>query len=412
MRQRQITDEVLRRKLHNTVQDLKGNVRVICRVRPRAPEVQRTNAHFSALKGGSILDAINLEQPTRLSLTANYVPGQEQQEQGGLVPMATVAEGGEQALRFEHVVEPGGEDLAETLQVEVPKVGVDGTRSKTLSAFKFDKVFTEASDQQDIFDHLSGLVTSCIDGYNVTVFAYGQTGSGKTHTMIGPDSCIKESVDAPAPASSQSSKWHKKPVRSNPQRGIIPRTLEQILGEVQELETNGWAYTLHASFLEIYNETIRDLLHAGDEAQRPACKIVNHAKAGRMEVSGVSKFAVHSVGEINELLEQALAQRSVGKTACNHRSSRSHTVFRLELAGVHQETGEKKASELSLVDLAGSERLSESKVTGKQREETTAINKSLSALGGCITAIANKQKHVPVRESTLTQLLQHSLGGT
>jgi kinesin family protein C1 len=84
--------------------------------------------------------------------------------------------------------------------------------------------------------------------------AYGQTGSGKTHTMIGPDSCIKESFEAPA--QTQNSKWHKKPLRNN-QRGVIPRTLEQILSQVDELKATGWTYTLQASFLEIYNETVQ-----------------------------------------------------------------------------------------------------------------------------------------------------------
>jgi hypothetical protein len=135
----------------------------------RTQQVVKANPDFSDRKsGGSIFESINLATSTRLSLTANYVPGAQALEE--------VAEAVEEAVdvHFEHVTEVG-EDMSEVLRVEAPKVGVDGTRSKTQSDYKFDKVFTETSGQQDLFDHLSGLVTSCIDGYNVTVFGTKST---------------------------------------------------------------------------------------------------------------------------------------------------------------------------------------------------------------------------------------------
>eukprot|EP01050_Picozoa_sp_SAG11_P016158 SAG11_NODE_2172_length_3721_cov_2.345941_1_plen_360_part_10 len=253
--------------------------------------------------------------------------------------------------------------------------------------FAFDKVFAGHCGQTEVFSEVSRLVQSAIDGYKVCIFAYGQTGSGKTYTMQG----------ATTPES----------------RGIIPRSLEMIVSETQRLADQGWKYTLHASFLEIYNETIRDLLaepgHTGGELA------VKHTASGRTIVTNSVEIEVSAdADDIRRLMNKAQRQRSVSATSMNAQSSRSHAVFRLRLEGSQvgpDGTTESVSGILNLIDLAGSERLNSSKATGERMKETQAINKSLSALGDVFASLVNKSEHVPFRNSKLTYLLQPCLGG-
>ncbi|ONK65923.1 uncharacterized protein A4U43_C06F2380 [Asparagus officinalis] len=225
----------------------------------------------------------------------------------------------------------------------------------------------------------------------VCIFAYGQTGSGKTYTMMGQ------------PEASE-------------QKGLIPRSLEQIFQISQSLESQGWKYKMQASMLEIYNETIRDLLapirSSNFDATAAHSKFaIKHDSNGNTHVSDLTVVDVCSIKEVSFLLRQAAQSRSVGRTQMNEQSSRSHFVFTLRISGVNESTDQHVQGVLNLIDLAGSERLAKSGSTGDRLKETQAINKSLSALSDVIFAIAKKDDHVPYRNSKLTYLLQPCLGG-
>ncbi|KAJ8424941.1 hypothetical protein Cgig2_030897 [Carnegiea gigantea] len=322
--------EMLRRKLHNTILELKGNIRVFCRVRPLLPE-----------------DGCSSDAP--------------------VIAYPTPTEGHEQ--------------------------GIDLIQSGQRYAFTFDKVFSHEASQNDVFVEISELVQSALDGYKVCIFAYGQTGSGKTYTMMGrPD--------------------------SPDQKGLIPRSLEQIFETSQRLSAQGWKYKMQASVLEIYNETVRDLLSSNrsnwdtsrTENGLPGKQYaIKHDANGNTYVSDLTIVDVCSSKEVSSLLHQAAQCRSVGRTQMNEQSSRSHFVFTLRISAVNETT--EKHGVLNLIDLAGSERLSKSGSTGDQLKETQAINKSLSCLADVIFALAKKESHVPFRNSKLTYLLQPCLSG-
>mmetsp|Transcript_26367 Transcript_26367/g.51946 ORF Transcript_26367/g.51946 Transcript_26367/m.51946 type:complete len:846 (-) Transcript_26367:262-2799(-) len=405
MQLRKSNGEKLRKKLHNQVQDLKGNIRVMCRIRPLKANMKKS-AFFSSMAEAeaSVMSAIDLAKAARLSLSANHVPGEDEDDNMRVDPHAPVYESREGKSATE---------VCDILDVKAFEKGLDLSYKEKNTSFKFDKVFGETSTQQDLFDSVSDLVTSCIDGHNVTVFAYGQTGSGKTHTMMGPsveNICENGGVGKQAQANSKWGSSASEPVRSN-KRGVIPRTMEQVFSAIADLESNDWRYSLRAAYLEIYNDEVRDLLYTGSEGARAKLKmgILN----GQTCVTGLTIKDIGNITEVYSLLEMAINNRTMGQTACNDRSSRSHTVFQLFIDGQHRVYKKQKvSSSLNLVDLAGSERVSIAQTTGQQKKETAAINRSLSALVGCIAAIGNKQKHVPFRDSKITQLLQHSLSGS
>ncbi|KAK9167651.1 hypothetical protein Scep_002842 [Stephania cephalantha] len=173
---------------------------------------------------------------------------------------------------------------------------------------------------------------------------------------------------------------------------------------------------MQASMLEIYNETIRDLLstnRVGNLENGAAAKqyTIKHDANGNTHVSDLTVVDVCSIKEVSYLLHQAAQSRSVGKTQMNEQSSRSHCVFTLRISGVNESTEQQVHGVLNLIDLAGSERLSKSGSTGDRLRETQAINKSLSSLSDVIFALAKKEDHVPFRNSKLTYLLQPCLGG-
>eukprot|EP00250_Pteridium_aquilinum_P010308 c19286_g1_i1 orf=318-2759(+) len=320
--------ELLRRKLHNTILELKGNIRVFCRVRPLLPDDEGYNA----------------EEPS--------------------------------VLQYPNSTELLGRGI-ELVQAQGQK-----------HAFTFDKVFGPEAGQEDIFVEISQLIQSALDGYKVCIFAYGQTGSGKTHTMLGNPN----EVD---------------------QKGVIPRSLEQIFKASQSLSAQGWSFQLQASMLEIYNETIRDLLAPNNNKVDVAAKqyLVKHDNNGNTSVSDLTLVEVTKWKEVSSLLHRASQSRAVGRTAMNEQSSRSHCVFTLRISGLNESTDQQVHGVLNLIDLAGSERLSRSGSSGDRLKETQAINKSLSSLGDVILAIANREQHIPYRNSKLTYLLQPCLGG-
>ncbi|CAE6426145.1 unnamed protein product [Rhizoctonia solani] len=326
--------EMIRRKLHNQVQELKGNIRVFCRVRPSL-------AH---------------EQESTDGLAQLSFPDKEKQE----IVVTSKSESATGATR----------------EVVIP--------------FTFDRVFAPGSTQHDIFEEISLLAQSCVDGYNVCIFAYGQTGSGKSFTMEGGE--------------------------TEETRGMIPRAVQQMFRVTEDLRPRGWEYKMEGQFLEIYNETINDLLGTGEIDKKK--HEIKHEKGGKTMVTDVVVVPLTSPVQVLALLQRAHKRRTVAATLMNERSSRSHSVFTLRVTGHNTHTGESCSGALNLVDLAGSERLSSSGAANhKDRlKETQAINKSLSALGDVIAALGSnggsgEKGHIPYRNSKLTYLLQNSLSG-
>jgi kinesin family protein C2/C3 len=237
--------------------------------------------------------------------------------------------------------------------------------------FEFDRVFRPGSSQSDIFDHVAPVIQGCFDGIHACIFAYGQTGSGKTHTMEGPPS----------------------------DRGVYFRALSELFhGKPADTEL-----CVKLSMLEIYNETLIDLL------TDKRCKLeVKRCSDGTHEVQGLTTQPVASLEEVHRHVESGSKRRQTGAHDLNDRSSRSHLILSLDVECKRKD--EVLTSRLNLVDLAGSERLSRTGATGDRLKEAQAINKSLSSLGDVVNALAKKtQCHVPYRNSKLTYLLQDSL---
>ncbi|XP_005255994.1 kinesin-like protein KIFC3 isoform X2 [Homo sapiens] len=247
-------------------------------------------------------------------------------------------------------------------------------------SFELDKVFSPQASQQDVFQEVQALVTSCIDGFNVCIFAYGQTGAGKTYTMEG--------------------------TAENP--GINQRALQLLFSEVQE-KASDWEYTITVSAAEIYNEVLRDLL--GKEPQEKLEIRLCPDGSGQLYVPGLTEFQVQSVDDINKVFEFGHTNRTTEFTNLNEHSSRSHALLIVTVRGVDCSTGLRTTGKLNLVDLAGSERVGKSGAEGSRLREAQHINKSLSALGDVIAALRSRQGHVPFRNSKLTYLLQDSLSG-
>mmetsp|Transcript_35013 Transcript_35013/g.40517 ORF Transcript_35013/g.40517 Transcript_35013/m.40517 type:complete len:397 (+) Transcript_35013:1374-2564(+) len=251
--------------------------------------------------------------------------------------------------------------------------------------FSFDRVFSAGVGQEAVFDEVSEFVQSALDGFNVCLFSYGQTCSGKTHTMQGSG--------------------------TGPMRGIIPRAIEQVGRYKNDLENAGWVYEMKVSFLEIYNENIRDLLREKNPGNIK--HEIKQNNDGRRYVSDLTmKVLDPSDGDgVNNIMRQAAKHRSVASTDMNEVSSRSHSVFTMHLTAFHKKQRKTLRGTLNLVDLAGSERLERSGAVGDRARETVAINKSLSSLADVFGAIGRGASHVPFRNSKLTFLLQPCLSG-
>ncbi|XP_056622440.1 kinesin-like protein KIFC3 isoform X2 [Triplophysa dalaica] len=305
----------LRKKCHNELVRLKGNIRVLCRVRP---------------------------------------------------------------------ICPGEADAAETKNVVTFDLDDDAalylSNKGKLMTFQLDKVFPPQATQEEVFQEVQSLVTSCIDGFNVCIFAYGQTGSGKTYTMEG--------------------------IPNDP--GINQRALRLLFSEVSEKKPD-WDYKITVSMVEIYNETLRNLL--GDNPNEKLDIKMCPDGSGQLYVPGLTEFTVESAGDINKVFELGHMNRATACTNLNEHSSRSHALLIITVAGFNSSTGHRTSGKLNLVDLAGSERIAKSGAEGSRLREAKCINKSLSALGDVINALRSKHSHVPFRNSRLTYLLQDSLSG-
>ncbi|XP_046887018.1 kinesin-like protein KIF13B isoform X2 [Hypomesus transpacificus] len=234
------------------------------------------------------------------------------------------------------------------------------------------------------------LLHNAFQGYNACIFAYGQTGSGKSFTMMG-------SVDQP---------------------GLIPRLCSSLFERTLLEQREEESFTVEVSYMEIYNEKVRDLLDP--KGSRQALRVREHKVLGPY-VDGLSRLAVASYKDIESLMSEGNKSRTVAATNMNEESSRSHAVFNIilthTLKDLQSGTSGEKVSKLSLVDLAGSERAAKTGAAGDRLKEGSNINKSLTTLGLVISALAdqgagkNKTKFVPYRDSVLTWLLKDSLGG-
>ncbi|NP_001193783.1 kinesin-like protein KIF3A isoform X7 [Bos indicus x Bos taurus] len=252
--------------------------------------------------------------------------------------------------------------------------------------FTFDTVFGPESKQLDVYNLTARpIIDSVLEGYNGTIFAYGQTGTGKTFTMEG--------------------------VRAVPElRGIIPNSFAHIFGHIAKAEGDT-RFLVRVSYLEIYNEEVRDLL-GKDQTQR--LEVKERPDVG-VYIKDLSAYVVNNADDMDRIMTLGHKNRSVGATNMNEHSSRSHAIFTITI-----ECSEKgvdgnmhvRMGKLHLVDLAGSERQAKTGATGQRLKEATKINLSLSTLGNVISALVDgKSTHVPYRNSKLTRLLQDSLGG-
>ncbi|KAG6405227.1 hypothetical protein SASPL_132813 [Salvia splendens] len=292
------------RVLYNQVQDLKGSIRVYCRVRP-------------------FLSGDCNEQST-----VDYIG-----------------------------------DNGSIMIVNPVKLGKDARK-----VFTFNKVYGTTVTQQHIYADTQAFVRSVMDGFNVCIFAYGQTGSGKTYTMSGPDLTTEET-------------W-----------GVNYRALRDLFN-FSKARMDLVEYEVGVQMVEIYNEQIR-----------------NNSQLNGLNVPDASLVPVKCTQDVLDLMRIGQRNRAVGATALNVRSSRSHSILTVHVRGKELVSGSMLKGCLHLVDLAGSERVDKSEAVGERLKEAQHINKSLSALGDVIAALAQKSSHVPYRNSKLTQVLQDSLG--
>jgi len=331
-------ETLLRKKYFNEVQELRGNIRIFVRVRP-------WNSNDAQIPGNSIVIKCN--------------------------------------------------PLAEELVVTESR-GKNNfcVQSKV---FEFECVFSETATQHEVFEKgTKDLITSALDGYNVSILAYGQTGSGKTYTMNG-----KEGT---------SWKHHE--------TGLYFRALKEMFRLKSERRPD-ISYEFTVSVLEIYNENIRDLLGPKipypEEADLGLRKRPSYLKLryidGDMFIEDLTAIRCESFEDVVVAMERGQSNRSVGVTNMNQYSSRSHSIVRITITGENRVTKTETVAILNFIDLAGSERIHKSGSWGVQMREASLINRSLSALGNVIEAIKRKQSHVPYRDSKLTYLLQECLGG-
>ncbi|KAM6156428.1 kinesin-like protein KIF19 [Erethizon dorsatum] len=267
-----------------------------------------------------------------------------------------------------------GEDPEDTLRAH---------RSRECT-FIFDTVFDQRSSQEDVYSAtIQHLVEGVISGYNATVFAYGPSGAGKTHTMLGMDT----------------------------EPGIYLQTLTDLFQAIEETRDN-MDYSVSMSYLEIYNEVIRDLLNPSS-----GFLDLREDSKGNIQIAGITEVSTLNAQEIMQLLTRGNRQRTQEPTATNKTSSRSHAVLQVTVRQRWRSPDlveEVHLGRLFMVDLAGSERASQTQNCGKRMKEGSHINRSLLALGNCINALSEKggrAQYVNFRDSKLTRLLKDALGG-
>ena len=313
--------------------------------------------------------------------------------------------------------------------------------------FRLDSVLDENSNQCDVFDQIEPMLQTALEGYNTSIFTYGQSGSGKTYSMLGDDlwAIAKERESLLYSPKQHDHGDYNNSLQSavsdifiNPDNiGIIPRTTDWLFDITSIRKEQGTDVKIFVSYLEIQNERLVDLLNSSDPVASahhspsrgissivgPTFSTTTSSKQvlnireidGDVTVKGLTLIEVESAKEIREVLWIGAKARSIAATDLNEHSSRSHTIFQIHVELSDTRTMLRTRSKISLVDLAGSERLQAHLTTNISQErirELKSINRSLSSLSNCISALVQKSRvHIPYRDSKLTRLLQHSLGG-
>ncbi|KAI1120748.1 P-loop containing nucleoside triphosphate hydrolase protein [Nemania abortiva] len=334
LRGRLIKEEEKRHKLFEQVQELKGNIRVMCRIKPPSDP-----------------------------------------EKDALIPFKP---------QFNEIDDEKIDGLT------IPTVREDPTEpGKMLPGkprdFNFERVFDEKCNNGDVFDEISQLVQSVMDGKKVCIFCYGQTGSGKTFTMS------KRQGDG--------------------DDGVIPRTQGMIFGEVERLKTLGWEYTVEGSYLEVYQDKLYDLLASRHSKPEP---LTVDSLGDELKIKGHDFTLLNDACDLDEMIKTADNNRHVAATVKNDRSSRSHSILVLKINGVKRDdNGEiikTRKGTLNLIDLAGSEK-PDKNGPPQVYKEGVEINSSLSYLRTVLSSLGQgKTEGVDFRSYTLTQLLRPSLG--
>lgn len=268
-----------------------------------------------------------------------------------------------------------------------------GPMAVSSKTYSFDRVFGPESDQEMVFEGIAeNILNEMLEGYNCTIFAYGQTGTGKTYTMSGD---ISQTIAGE---------------RVSDSAGIIPRTLTYLFKQLESMTSE---FSVKLSFIELYNEELRDLLAPQGNDERKV-RIFDDTSKKQTIVQGMEEIFIKSAAEGFQVLNDGSIKRQVAATNCNDHSSRSHSVFTIT---VHikevNPSGEEclRVGKLNLVDLAGSENINRSGAENKRAREAGIINQSLLTLGRVINCLVDRTAHIPYRESKLTRLLQDSLGG-
>lgn len=264
-------------------------------------------------------------------------------------------------------------------------------RLNSSKTYKVDQVYGSQADQNLIFGKVAlPLFNDFMNGFNVTILAYGQTGTGKTHTMCG---------DYQNELSEES--------------GIIPRVLNELFKALEDDSLNG-DYMVKCSFIELYNEELKDLLSNEDRKLRIFENNVRSNNSNSILIKNLTEEYILTSKDGFEILKKGVTRRKTASTKLNDFSSRSHTIFSINL---YRKQNDEifKVSKMNLVDLAGSENITRSGAINQRAKEAGSINQSLLTLGRVINSLSDKNNnnnsHVPYRESKLTRLLQDSIGG-
>ncbi|KAI1334125.1 kinesin-domain-containing protein [Xylariaceae sp. FL0016] len=295
--------------------------------------------------------------------------------------------------RNEREVKENSAVVLSTDAVKGKAVGLSmGPNALSNKSYNFDRVFSQAADQAMVYDDVvRPILEEMLDGFNCTIFAYGQTGTGKTYTMSGDMTNTLGILSDNA--------------------GIIPRVLQSLFNK---LEVDDADRIVKCSFIELYNEELRDLIAVEESTKLKIYDDTSRKGQTTTVVQGMEESHIKNAADGIKLLQAGSLKRQVAATKCNDLSSRSHTVF--TITAHIKRTGEDgedyvSSGKLNLVDLAGSENIQRSGAENKRAAEAGLINKSLLTLGRVINALVDRSSHIPYRESKLTRLLQDSLGG-
>lgn len=290
----------------------------------------------------------------------------------------------------------------------VPMLCLRSKDSSSWQGFKFDAVLDGRATQADLMSHFDTIIDGVVGGVSCTAFAYGQTSSGKSYSMIGKgfDNVFRTKMpwkQARSEIYSQRGSW-----------GVIPRSINEVFTKLECDQSSIVSFTVRCSFMQIYNDKVFDLLTSSksDKAGLPIRE--DSAALGGVTIHDLSSVEVSSAEQAIKLLYQGCRRRTVRETSCNERSSRSHAIFRLSVETCslsRNDTSVTRRSLLNMVDCAGSERWGSDERSKLSATELTSINTSLSALGNCVSALAQKSKHIPFRSSALTRILKDCLGG-